>query len=175
MQAVWKPVLATRPSCRGRELSLSCSRLCHFPCGCCRGSWLRTGSLCKGPRQAQPGVDKRGKADDVIWLFPRLLSGSPGPWGWHLPSHPHPCKLPIFVPGPLVRIGAPPAVLAVLCVRSPRLCLTLTFTTYTLTGYSFLKPRPLAICHCALRISLRPVQRVLVPHSETSKQDPRRS
>lgn len=57
------------------------------------------------------------------------------------------CKLSVFVPGPSVRTVAPPAVLhqvslTVLPVHSLCLCLSLTSTTYTLTGYSFVKRRP---------------------------------
>lgn len=104
---------------------------------------------------------------------PTTLSSTPS-------STSHSCELSVSVPGPPVRIVAPPAVLHqvsldILCVHSLCLYLALTFTTYTLTGYSFRKPRPLAICHCTLRISLWLVQQVRVPHSETSKQDPRRS
>lgn len=194
MDEAWKPILATEPSCRGQELALSCS---PEPCprDCCGRSWPQTGSRYKSPRPAEPGVDKRaaatgrrGKADDVIWLFPPLLSGSPGPWGWHLPSLPHPHPRLDFSLMQALGICARPLGQDCSPACSPpsgfphcpsctfSLSLSLSHFHYIYSDWlQFCKTETTAIYHCTSHISLRPVQQVLVPRSETSKHDSHRS
>lgn len=63
--------------------------------GCTQVAPVRTpGRLSLGADERAAARDRRGRQ---MMSFGSMLSGSPGPWGWHLPSNPHPHRRLDFV------------------------------------------------------------------------------